>query len=279
VVQETLADHEPAVTAAGLDLRRSLPDHPVTVRGDPTRIAQVVGNLVHNARKFTPIGGHVTVALEARAGGEARLVVEDDGAGIAREQLGRIFDPFVQGAVEPGHGGLGLGLALVRGLVHLHHGRVEAHSDGVGRGSRFVVALPLSEDERGAGAQPPEAARAPRRVLVVEDNPDAAAMLRLLLQLGGHEVLVAGDGATALRIARSLRPEVVLCDIGLPDMDGYAVARALRAEHGPEPFLVALTGFGQGEDQRKALEAGFDRHVTKPVEPEALEALVVGGRT
>ncbi len=204
--------------------------------------------------------------------------VGDDGAGIAPEMLPHLFQPFTQArqSLDRGHGGLGLGLALVKGLVDLHGGRVSAHSDGRGQGSEFVVRLPLT-----AAAPPePETPRpprtsAPRRVLVIEDNPDAASSLRETLRLWGHEVVVALEGAGAVECARRFRPEFILCDIGLPGMDGYAVARAVRADETlKDARLIALTGYALPDDLKKALEAGFEAHLAKPPKLEELSALL-----
>jgi len=243
--------------------------------GDATRLTQVVANLIHNAAKFTEAGGHVRVALShAAEKGAASLVVEDTGAGIALDLLPRIFDAFVQG--EPGRGGgLGLGLSLVKGLVGLHGGSVRAESDGLGKGARFTVELPV--DPNAAALEPPVSApRGPLRVLVVEDHEDSAESMRLLLELMGHQVTVERSGDAALAKAKEVRPEIVLCDISLGGpMSGYDVARALRSDEDlASAHLVAVTGLGSDADRKRATDAGFEVHLTKPVRPDNLEAVV-----
>ncbi len=243
---------------------------------DPTRLEQVVANLLNNAAKYTDEGGHITVRA-AREGGEAVVRVRDTGAGIPGDVLPHVFDLFRQAdrTLDRSQGGLGVGLTLVLQLVELHGGRVEAHSEGPGRGSEFVVRLPLPAElppvAPSAAAAAAPAAAAARRVLVVDDNADAAETLAALLQVRGYEVRVAGDGPAALAAAPQFRPEVVFLDIGLPGMDGYAVARSLRAAPGGAALrLVALTGYGQEDDRRRSAEAGFDEHLVKPVAPEVL---------
>jgi len=240
-----------------------------------------VSNLLQNAAKFTPRGGRVTVTVAPEpATGLAAVRVADTGAGMAREVMAHLFEPFVQAdpALDRSKGGLGLGLALVKGLVELHGGSVEAESAGLGRGSEFTVRLPLDRTAPGARAPAePTAARMRRRVLVIEDNADAAETLRDLLALDGHEVEVAGNGPDGLARAREFHPDVVLCDIGLPGMDGYEVARAFRADEAlRETRLVALSGYALPEDQHRAAEAGFERHLAKPASLEALDR-VLGG--
>ncbi|HLV68825.1 MAG TPA: ATP-binding protein, partial [Polyangiaceae bacterium] len=250
------------------------------VDGDESRLAQVFQNLLTNAAKYTPPGGHVTVRLSAK-GGSAVVEVEDNGEGIPEHVLATIFDPFVQGArrVDRSQGGLGLGLSLVHSLVTLHGGNVTAHSAGVGRGSRFVVTLPLSNEVPAiiSTVVPARKRRAPgRRVLLVDDNQDAAEMLASLLRAEGHDVLVAHDGPSALAEARAFRPAVALLDIGLPVMDGYELAEKLLALL-PRPLrLVALTGYGQDHDRRRSVEAGFAEHLVKPVDAADLLAAIEG---
>ncbi|MHB8873506.1 MAG: hybrid sensor histidine kinase/response regulator, partial [Myxococcaceae bacterium] len=261
------------------DVTVALPDSAVWIDGDAARLAQVVGNLLSNAAKFTPVDGKVSVSL-TRVGDRAVLEVADTGLGIDPETLGKLFEPFAQAdrSLDRSRGGLGLGLALVKGMVELHGGEVSAHSDGPGRGARFTVKLPLAE--RGAVAQPflqpPDAARRKRRVLVIEDNIDAAHSLSEALELSGHHVAVAYDGGAGLAKAIGFRPEIVICDIGLPGgMDGYAVARALRRDSvTASAYLVALTGYAQPDDQRRALNAGFDAHLAKPPDLAALDRLL-----
>jgi PAS domain S-box-containing protein len=248
---------------------------PTWISADPTRIEQVLTNLLANAVKYTPAGGEIALTVR-REGERAVLTVRDTGMGIRPELLPRVFDLFVQGdrSLERTGGGLGIGLTLVRQLVELHGGTVEAASAGSGRGSTFTVRLPIlmAPAEESAAASPTVAGPA-RRVLVVEDNDDAREMLRNLLHLFGHEVHEACDGASGVEQARRLRPDAVLIDIGLPGMDGYEVARRIRAAV-PGARLVALTGYGQPEDRERALAAGFDVHLVKPVDPDQLQRLL-----
>jgi signal transduction histidine kinase len=252
---------------------------PVWGHVDETRFEQIVTNLVGNAVKFTPDGGAIEVRLRA-SGGEAVLTVQDAGIGISAEVLPRVFDVFAQGGhpVHRERGGLGLGLTLVRRIADLHGGRVEAFSEGPGRGSTFTVHVPAIAAPAWTEARPPapRPERA-RRILIVEDNGDARAMLRRALELAGHEVHDAADGPDGLASLQRLRPDVALIDVGLPGLDGYEVARKARAELGGAVRLVALTGYGQPEDRRRALAAGFDAHLVKPVEPEVLFAALVSG--
>ena len=258
------------------------PPEPLRVQGDPMRLEQIVTNLLHNAVKFTDPGGKAWVTA-VREGREAVLRVRDSGVGIAPEMLPRVFDLFVQAdrQLDRSQGGLGVGLTLVRKLVELHGGTVEGRSAGLGRGSEFVVRLPAVEGEPAGREAGPEgrAADAPalptRRILVVDDNRDAADTFALFLRMEGQEVRVAYDGPTALRAAQAFRPQTVLLDLGMPGMDGFEVARRLRAQGGSErPLLVALTGWGQDEDRRRSSEAGFDHHLVKPIEPGELRQLL-----
>jgi CheY-like chemotaxis protein len=237
----------------------------------------VVGNLLTNAAKFANPGGRTEVSVGREAPGTAVVRVRDDGIGIAPDVRSRLFEPFAQGAdtLDRNRGGLGLGLALAKALVDLHGGTIAARSDDVGRGAELVVALPLLPQPAPAPGRAPAAGtlRA-RRVLVIDDDVDSAETLRELLALSGHSVETASDGTEGLRRAAALSPDVILCDVALPGMSGYEVAKALRAMHGPRALLVALTGFGSDEHRRCALAAGFDAHVVKPVSPEQLEQLV-----
>ncbi len=254
---------------------------PVWIDADATRIAQVIGNLLHNSVKFTPPGGAVTVSVGA-TGGDAELSVRDTGVGMEPATVQAMFEPFAQ-ADQPlarTAGGLGLGLALVKALVELHGGTVEAQSEGFGRGAEFLVRLPLAaggarEDARRAD----EAGAPPRLVVVIEDNLDAGDSLVDLLQLHGHRVRVARDGRSGLDLVRALRPDVVLCDLGLPDVDGYEVARQLRRDAELwRTRLVAVSGYAQPDDRQRARDAGFDAHVAKPpVLGELLSALATVG--
>jgi len=251
---------------------------PLMVSGDPVRLEQIASNLLDNALKYTPAGGHIEVSV-AREPGVAVLRVADTGVGIAPEMLPHVFDPLVQAdaSLARSRGGLGLGLTLVRQLVDLHGGRVSARSAGVGRGSEFVVTLPALASAPAARRAPaaPAAPASPRRVLLIEDNPDARDALCTLLEMWGHEVEVAEDGPGGFDLALATRPDVVVVDIGLPGLDGYHVAQGLRAAlRGSGVFLVALTGYGQPEERRRALEAGFDVHLVKPVDPGKLSEIL-----
>jgi PAS domain S-box-containing protein len=281
LVRSAVEDHRPMLEGTGLTLSAELANGPLWVEGDPTRLSQVIGNLLHNANKFTDAGGNVHVRLDADAPcSEAVIQVRDTGIGMEPDILRRLFEPFSQAesSLDRTRGGLGLGLALVHGLIELHGGRISAASGGAGQGSEFIIRLPLCGQSSLNQASPsPRPARARSlRVLIIEDNRDAAESLRILLRLAGHSVEVACTGRAGVDRARQWSPDVVLCDIGLPGgMDGFAVARALRAD--PEQAtatLIALSGYGQEEDQRQARQAGFDRHLTKPVDPTALVELL-----
>jgi PAS domain S-box-containing protein len=262
------------------------------VEADPTRLAQVVTNLLTNASKYSPEGaGRIRVEADGAPGlpagpGGVTLVVSDNGMGISAEMLPRVFDLFMQAdrAVQQSQGGLGVGLTLVKRLVELHGGAVEARSEGPGRGSEFVVRLPAAEVPAPAPSAPSRhAADAPavrRRVLVVDDNADAADSLATLLRMKGHEVRSVHEGAAVLEAARAFAPDVVLLDIGLPGaLTGYDLAPRLRQLPGLESvLLVALTGYGQEEDRRRAADAGFDAHLVKPANFDELQALLVHGR-
>jgi len=246
------------------------------VQGDRIRLVQVLCNLLNNAAKFTNDHGRIAVAAE-RAGDSVHIRVQDDGRGIPRERLAEVFEMFSQ--AEPGRdGGLGIGLTLVRSLVALHGGSVRAESDGPGRGAAFTVSLPLCGD--GSTQHAPQdasaAERTPqRRVLVVDDNPDIAESLGLLLTTLNAEVRIAHDGAEAIRICEDWLPTHVLMDLGMPGMDGYETARRLRARHGKDAFrLVAISGWGQDEHRQKTQQAGFDQHFVKPVGVAAIKALL-----
>jgi signal transduction histidine kinase/ActR/RegA family two-component response regulator len=272
----------PLIDARRHDLSVSLPLEPLRLEADPTRLEQVLVNLLTNAAKYTDPGGRIGLTAE-RDGHEAVLRVRDTGVGIPAELIPRVFEPFMQAerSVDRTHGGLGIGLTLVKCLVEMHGGSVTAHSEGPGKGSEFVVRLPALPPAR---AGRPEAVFKPGkpnpgrslRVLVVDDCVDAAESLAVLLNLWGHEVHVAHDGTAALEVAAACRPEVVLLDLGLPGMDGYEVARRLRARPGPCPLLVALTGYARAGDRRRTREAGFHEHLAKPVDLEALEVLLAG---
>ena len=254
----------------------TMPSEPVLVHGDPARLQQVVSNLVNNASKYTEAGGDIAVEIGV-AEDEVRLVVRDSGAGIPAQKLESIFELFVQldTPLARSEGGLGIGLTLVRRLVEQHDGRVEVHSAGAGAGSTFTVTLPLAAPMAAAAAvEPRPVGGGPRDVLLIEDNDDAREALRLGLEMAGHRVRVASDGASGIAQAMQARPDVAVIDVGLPGLDGYQVAQALRQKLGRDLLLVALTGYGQSDDRRRAREAGFDVHLTKPAGVEELERVL-----
>jgi CheY-like chemotaxis protein len=281
VIDRGLETSRPLVDAAGHALSIELPQDDVWLDGDPLRLSQVVANLVNNAAKYTSSRGEISVRA-TRDGDQVVIAVRDDGIGIAHDDLARVFDVFAQAApaLERSHGGLGIGLSLVRGIVEAHGGTVEAHSEGPGHGSEFIVRLPAAAAPAPAQVDTPRRdgpgePAAPLRILVADDNADALDSLTLLLQRGGHEVHPAPDGSAAVEIAERVRPDVALLDIGMPVLNGYETARRIRAEDwGRAMVLVALTGWGQQEDRQRALAAGFDDHLVKPVEPSRLATLL-----
>jgi len=257
-----------------------MPDKPVTVHGPLTRLAPLFSNLPTNAAKYTPEGGHIRIEL-AIEGDDAAIQVNDTGQGIAPDLIERVFDLFAQGerSLDRSAGGLGIGLTLARRIAVLHGGSIAAASGGEGRGSTFTVRLPLARGGTaalGAVGAPVSQQRGPRHsILLVDDNADAGASLAMLLRLMGHDVETQTDGRDAITRIASLHPDVVFLDIGLPGMDGYEVAREIRrAPGGDRVRLYALTGYGQAEDRRRSLEAGFDGHLVKPVALEALADVI-----
>jgi signal transduction histidine kinase/PAS domain-containing protein/ActR/RegA family two-component response regulator len=283
LVNTALETSRPVLDSAGLQLAVRLPEAHILIDADRTRLAQVLGNLLHNAAKFTAPGGRVEITA-AEDGGDVLISVADSGIGIAREMLTAIFEMFAQvdDAGNRAHGGLGIGLTLVRRLVELHGGQVWAHSAGLGHGSTFVVRLPRASTT--AAAAPPAAPgddvsrAAPasaRRVIVVDDNDDGAEMLATLLELDGHEVRTASSGHAALDVMRDFHPDVAFLDVGMPGMSGHELARRMRATpHLAGVTIVALTGWGQDDDRRRSADAGMDRHLTKPVDPDEVRAIV-----
>jgi CheY-like chemotaxis protein/nitrogen-specific signal transduction histidine kinase len=271
----------PLIQSRDQALYQTLPDQPLQVQGDPARLVQIVFNLLDNAAKYTAVGGRIQLVLEECAG-EAVVRVSDNGQGIPRELLPHVFDEFTQNerSLDRTQGGLGLGLSLVRRLVELHGGRIQACSEGPGRGAEFVVHLPRlalssSDDDPGLESGGTDSYRPALRVLVVDDNVDSADSMALLLSLDGHEVRTAFDGSSALTEAAEFQPRAVLLDIGLPGMDGYEVARRLRELPGlRDVLMIAITGYGQQDDRARSKAAGFDHHLVKPVDPEHLSRLL-----
>jgi PAS domain S-box-containing protein len=277
VVRRALETAAPAIATGRHALEVELATEELMLHGDRDRLTQLVANLLNNAARYTPSGGRIRVQAQ-REDGNAVLSVRDTGRGIEPQIIERIFDMFVQGrsALERVGGGLGVGLALARRIAELHGGTLVAKSDGANRGAEFVLRVPLSQAparHEAPRAEPKTAV--PRRILVVDDNVDAATTLHVLLRSLGHETRVAHDGMAALDIAREFRPEVILLDIGMPGLDGYEVARRLRAMNHGETFrIVAITGWGQEADRTRSKEAGFDLHLVKPVEPSQLVDIV-----
>jgi signal transduction histidine kinase/CheY-like chemotaxis protein len=279
VIQDAVETSRPLFEAAGHALTVIYPPEPITLDGDPTRLAQVFANLLNNAAKYTQGGGHIRMTAE-RQGDEVVVKVRDTGIGIPADMLPRIFEMFTQvdRSLERSQGGLGIGLSLVRGLVELHGGSVEAHSDGPGQGSEFSVRLSVHPPLRKAQPAAEDGWRsAPsrHRILVVDDNRDAADSLALLLTFQGNEVRTAYDGLEAVEAAAAFEPDIVLSDIGMPRLNGYEAAQKIREQcRGRRMVLIAMTGWGQEEDKRHANEAGYDFHLVKPVDVAALEQLL-----
>jgi CheY-like chemotaxis protein len=273
----------PLVEEKGHRITVTLPPKPVYVYGDRDRLAQVFSNLLNNSAKYTGPGGHISLTVEQH-GSDVVVSVKDDGVGIPEDKLGAIFEMFTQvdQKLERSPGGLGIGLNLVRGLVEMHGGTVQVQSGGPGKGSEFTVRLPVllspnmvqqRSTEDGNDTNPSSA----HRILVVDDNNDGAKSLALLLQAMGHDARTVHDGLEAVEAAAEFRPEVVLLDIGLPRLNGYEVARRIRAQPwSASMVLIAQTGWGQEEDQRRSKEAGFNFHLVKPVDPTDLEKLLAG---
>jgi PAS domain S-box-containing protein len=282
VLHGALETTRPLVEAAAHELAIRLPPDPLPLEVDPTRIGQVIANLVNNSAKYTPRGGRIQIAAEA-APGMLIVRVSDSGLGIPVDMLPKVFDIFVQveRSLEDSHGGLGIGLALVRKLVEMHGGTVEADSPGQGQGSTFTLRLPLAAEPKVFSASTDGVSaddRPSQRILIVDDNLDAAESLAICLELEGHRTRRAGDGMSALAIAVEFKPQVAILDIGLPGMDGYELAGCLRSQtdSGPPLLLIAVTGWGTAEDRRRAREAGFDMHLVKPIDPERLNRLITG---
>ncbi|HTM46778.1 MAG TPA: ATP-binding protein [Polyangiaceae bacterium] len=287
IVRRTLEDYRQSFEQSGIKLDQAIEPGLHEMFADGARLVQALSNLLTNAEKFTPRGGTVTVSL--RREGESVVVgVRDTGIGIEPHLLKHVLDPFVQApqGMDRSRGGLGLGLAMVRGIVGLHQGRVAVYSAGLNKGTLVNLFLPLSgtrlaiaeETKAPAPPTPRTAAAEPRRVLVIDDNLDTADSLREVLELDGHQVQVAYDGEAGLALARTFHPEVVLCDLGLPGMDGYAVAQALRADQTlGRALLIAVSGYRRPEDMERAFRVGFDQHLAKPPRIEELEHLIQHG--
>jgi PAS domain S-box-containing protein len=280
LARHTVEDHRGLFEASGVTLTARVPEIPVWVHGDRTRLTQVVDNLLENGRKFTEKEDEIEIEVCAdHSARQAMLRVRDTGIGVDPEMLPKLFEVFSQAdrSLDRSRGGLGLGLALVKRLVQLHDGTVEARSDGLGAGAEFTVSLPLELEPKALSQRTPGAPREKKRirVLVVEDNHDSAESLRMLLATHGYEVTIAYSGTEGVAAAQRARPDVVVCDIGLPGMDGYAVAKAIRRDPATAGTrLIAVTGYGQDDDQARAMESGFDTHLVKPADPERLLSLL-----
>ena len=285
VVREAVEASRPRIDQGLHGFSLIVPDEPVLVSGDSVRLEQVVCNLLENAAKYTPPGGQITLTLRPREGNDVVLSVRDTGVGLEPGMLEGIFELFTQVDRSLSHsgGGLGLGLAVVRRILELHGGRIEAHSAGLGTGSEFIVRLPVLPANMGvlpaAQSDTALASDASRRVLVVDDNADSAQSLALLARSWGHEVATARDGTEAVAVAKGFRPDTALVDIGLPGMDGYELAHRLRQEFDGQGLqLVAMTGYGRTEDREAAHAAGFDVHMVKPADLDALRRMLAHGR-
>jgi two-component system CheB/CheR fusion protein len=273
LVRTTALDQAESFANSRLALAVRVPPQPLWSRADGARLAQALTNLLQNARKFSPPGTRVSVELQGSAE-QAILEVKDEGVGIEPELLPRLFEPFTQGdrSLARSQGGLGLGLSITRAIARLHGGDVTAHSDGHGRGALFRFTLPLTAVEQADASEPQWPVSSRKRVLVVEDNRDAAEMLALLLNTFGHDVRLAHHAEEALQVLDDWNAQVILSDIGLPDVDGFALAQRIRARGNPtlRPLLVAISGYGREIDRARARDAGFDRYLTKPVDGRAL---------
>jgi PAS domain S-box-containing protein len=280
VIHHAVEASAPLLENAGLSYEVALPDSPIYIEADAARLAQVIGNILNNASKFTPRGGAVALRLE-RDGGDAVIGIRDTGIGINAADLSRVFEMFAQtDAPIASKSGLGIGLSLAKSLVDRHDGRLTIHSEGRGRGTEATIRLPALATPpatiSSAIKTPPAPDLIPeaRRVLVVDDNHDSAEMMAMLLEFAGHEVRTAHDGLNAVNEVAGFQPHVVLLDIGLPGLNGYEAAERIRLAPGRQPVLIALTGWGQADDRRRAVEAGFDHHLIKPVDHDVLMTLV-----
>jgi signal transduction histidine kinase/ActR/RegA family two-component response regulator len=279
VMRQSLETVDSAAREQNVRVELREPSTPLPVELDPVRADQIITNVLTNAIKYTPGGGHVVITLEAEED-KAVIRVKDDGVGIAADRIGTIFELFAQAenAIGRAQGGMGIGLSLVRNLLHLHDGTISAQSDGIGNGSQFTVKFPLTAKQVPTVAPAARVVRKdrnPRRIVIVEDNPDVRELLRLKLRRLGHAVVDAvGDGVAGVQAIVDTRPDLALVDIGLPGLDGYEVAARVRESLGDGVVLVAVSGFGQPEDKRKAIDAGFNEHITKPADVSEIENLL-----
>jgi PAS domain S-box-containing protein len=285
VVDLAIETSSPVISAAGHELVVALPERPLVLEADVLRLSQAIANVLNNAAKYTDRGGRIALDAESSEQGFVRVHIRDTGIGISPEALDTIFDLFSQAtpALERSQGGLGIGLSLVRGLVELHGGTIEARSRGLGKGSEFVIRLPLAPagqaESTPARERTASAGMPPLRILVADDNQDSAESLAMLLTMMGHDVRTELDGAQAVETARAFQPQVVLLDLGMPRLNGYEAARRIRAlPGGDEVVLIAQTGWSQPEDRRRSQEAGFDHHVVKPIPSGSLEKLLAPRR-
>lgn len=280
VVNQAVEASKAQLEQMGHHLKVDQPGGAISLEGDPVRLTQVLGNLLSNAVKFTPEGGRIELKI-SKEKGSAVIRVKDNGMGIAPENITSIFEMFVQvdASLERPTSGLGLGLTLVKNLVELHSGSVEVHSGGKGQGTEFTLRLPILEEDRDTSAlraAKPRTEVAGRRILIVDDNVDAATMLSLMLNKMGNETRTASDGLAGVAAAEAFRPEIIIMDIGLPRMNGYEACSHIRNQPwGRDIRIIALTGWGQAEDRKKSKDAGFNAHLVKPVEMEELKALLV----
>jgi PAS domain S-box-containing protein len=278
-ITDAVETSRPLIESAGQSITVTLPNTPICVHADRTRLSQVFANLLNNSSKFSDAGQPISIALHEE-NGHGVVRVRDAGAGIPPEALTRIFDMFGQANPDGARsrGGLGIGLSIAKRIAEMHGGTVEAHSEGAGRGSEFVVRIPTIEARREAPARPSADVASPpsrRRVLVVDDNTDAAESLAALLAIGGHETRLAHDGLQAVEEAKAFQPDVVFLDIGMPELDGHETARRIREQPwGKDMVLVALTGWGQVEDRRRSKEAGFNHHLVRPADPAVVAKLI-----
>jgi CheY-like chemotaxis protein len=283
VVRSAVDTSRPAIEASLQDLEIELPAEPVVLSADRVRLAQVLSNLLNNAARYSQPGGRILLAATSEPG-ELIIKISDAGIGMDPGKLSQIFDMFVQlDSSEPhAQSGLGVGLTLVRRLIEMHGGTVEAHSEGLGKGSQFILRLPVetAKAEEAAAVVAPRAGNdVRRRILVVDDNIDSAESMVMMLELAGHDVAMAHDGEQAVALAKEFQPEIAFLDLGMPVLNGYEAARSIREQPwGRQMMLVALTGWGQQDDRRRTREAGFDAHIVKPIDFDSLEKLLANGK-